>query len=109
MNLEHQDWTHVYVHLDKSKTDNKSEKKNITKKKGPSHNLDKTDINTFKNKKVDENFSVKMKNSRNNKKMTQKELAQKINVKTAVINDYESGKAIPNPKTLNNIKRILGI
>ena len=41
--------------------------------------------------------------------MTQKELAQKINVKPAVINEYESGKAIPNPKTLNNIKKILGI
>ena len=43
------------------------------------------------------------------KNMTQKDLAQKINVKPAVINEYESGKAIPNPKTLNNIKKILGI
>ena len=107
MSVTHQDWNTIYVHLDKNKKDKKNEKNSL--KKGPSNNLDKTDIDTFKNKKVDEKFSIKIKNARNSKKMTQKELAQKINVKPAVINDYESGKAIPNPKTLNNIKRILGI
>ena len=107
MNIPHQDWNTIYLHLDKNKKDKKDEKKSL--KKGPSNNLDKTDIDTFKNKKVDKNFSVKIKNARNSKNMTQKELAQKINVKPAIINEYESGKAIPNPKTLNNIKRILGI
>ena len=107
MNISHQDWNTIYLHLDKNKKDKKDEKKNL--KKGPSNNLDKTNIDTFKNKKVDKNFSVKIKNARNSKKMTQKELAQKINVKPAVINDHESGRAIPNPKILNNIKRILGI
>ena len=104
MNLEHQDWKQIYISLDNRK---KEKKKN--KKKGPSNNLDDTNIDTFKNKKVDGSFSIKMKQGRSNKNMTQKELAQKINVKPAVINEYESGKAIPNPKTLNNIKKILGI
>jgi putative transcription factor len=39
--------------------------------------------------------------------MTQKELAQKINVKPAIINDYESGKAVPDSKIINKIKKIL--
>lgn len=106
MNLEHQDWKQIYVSLDNRKQEKKENKKN---KKGPSNNLDNTNIDTFKNKKVDVSFSIKMKQGRNNKNITQKELAQKINVKPAVINEYESGRAIPNPKTLNNIKKILGI
>ena len=103
MDLQHQDWKQIYVSLDNRK--HKKEKN----KKGPSNNLDNTNLDTFKNKKVEVSFSTKMRQARNNKNITQKELAQKINVKPAVINEYESGKAIPNPKILNNIKKILGI
>jgi putative transcription factor len=107
MSVTHQDWNTIYVNLDKYKKEKKNTKDNTTK--GPSNSLDKTDIDTFKNKKIDEKLSVKIRNARNSKNMTQKDLAQKINVKPAIINEYESGKAIPNPKTLNNIKKILGI
>ncbi|XP_071949077.1 endothelial differentiation-related factor 1 homolog isoform X2 [Antedon mediterranea] len=43
------------------------------------------------------------------KKMTQKELATKINEKPQVINDYEAGRAIPNNQVLGKIERTLGI
>jgi putative transcription factor len=107
MSIAHQDWDPIYFKLDKYKTDKKKE--TLSLKKGPSNNLDKTDIDTFKNKKIDEKFSVKIRNARNSKKMSQKELAQRINVKPGVINDYESGKALPNPNTINKIKKTLGI
>ncbi|XP_033119185.1 endothelial differentiation-related factor 1 homolog [Anneissia japonica] len=43
------------------------------------------------------------------KKLTQKELATKINEKPQVINDYEAGRAIPNNQVLGKIERALGI
>jgi len=46
---------------------------------------------------------------RNQKSMTQKELATKINEKPQVINEYEQGKAIPNNQILGKIERVIGI
>ena len=43
------------------------------------------------------------------KGFTQKDLAVKINEKQNMINDYESGKAIPNVQVLGKMERILGI
>jgi ribosome-binding protein aMBF1 (putative translation factor) len=34
---------------------------------------------------------------------------QAINEKPSIINDYESGKAIPNPQILSKMSRILGV
>jgi len=39
---------------------------------------------------------------------TQKELAKKINVTANVINDYETGKVVPDNTTLQKLKRVLG-
>jgi len=41
--------------------------------------------------------------------LTQKDLAQKVNEKPSVIQDYEGGKAIPNPGVLAKFERILGV
>ena len=46
---------------------------------------------------------------RNDKKMTQKELATKINEKPQVIQEYESGKAIPNNQITSKIERAIGL
>ncbi|CAA7270171.1 unnamed protein product [Cyclocybe aegerita] len=42
-------------------------------------------------------------------KLSQKDVAQKINEKPSVIQDYESSKAIPNPQILGKLERILGV
>ena len=47
--------------------------------------------------------------ARNAQKLTQKELATKINEKPSVINEYESGKAIPNNEVLGKLERALGV
>ncbi|KAJ7378160.1 Endothelial differentiation- factor 1 [Desmophyllum pertusum] len=47
--------------------------------------------------------------SRMEKKLTQKDLATKINEKPQVIMDYESGKAIPNNQVMSKLERALGI
>lgn len=46
---------------------------------------------------------------RNERKMTQKELATKINEKQQVINEYESARAIPNQQVLGKLERALGV
>ncbi|KAJ8285640.1 hypothetical protein GJAV_G00029200 [Gymnothorax javanicus] len=46
---------------------------------------------------------------RQNKGMTQKDLATKINEKPQVIGDYESGKAIPNNQVMGKIERAIGL
>ncbi|XP_065180875.1 endothelial differentiation-related factor 1-like [Sycon ciliatum] len=46
---------------------------------------------------------------RQDKSMTQKELSTKINEKPQVVNEYESGKAIPQNTVLAKMERALGI
>lgn len=47
--------------------------------------------------------------TRNSKKMTQKELATKINEGKDVVASYENGKAIPNDRILGKMERVLGV
>ncbi|CCM03848.1 uncharacterized protein FIBRA_05997 [Fibroporia radiculosa] len=47
--------------------------------------------------------------ARMEKQFSQKDLAQKVNEKPSVIQDYESGKAIPNPQILSKLERTLGV
>lgn len=101
--MEHQNWETIIFNKKKTKTD----KKKPIKKGGTGNSLDKVDKDEFKIKKVTNKLSLEIKNKRNSKGFTQKELALKINVKPSVINDYESGKAIPNSAIINKLKRIL--
>lgn len=47
--------------------------------------------------------------ARQAKEMTQKDLATKINEKQQVVNEYESGKAIPNQQVMGKLERALGV
>ncbi|KAF9052785.1 multi protein bridging factor 1-domain-containing protein [Panaeolus papilionaceus] len=42
-------------------------------------------------------------------KLSQKDVAQKVNEKPSIIQDYESSKAIPNPQILGKLERVLGV
>lgn len=50
-----------------------------------------------------------MQTARMELKLSQKEVAQKINEKPSVLQDYESGKAIPNAQILSKLERTLGV
>ena len=43
------------------------------------------------------------------KAMTQAQLAQAINEKASVVNDYEQGKAIPSQQIIGKMERALGV
>ena len=47
--------------------------------------------------------------ARMEKGLSQKDAAQKINEKPSVLQDYESGKAIPNAQVLGKLERALGV
>mmetsp|Transcript_35276 Transcript_35276/g.140192 ORF Transcript_35276/g.140192 Transcript_35276/m.140192 type:complete len:81 (-) Transcript_35276:1195-1437(-) len=50
----------------------------------------------FHHKKVSTSMAQDIQKARLSKKMTQAQLAQRINEKPQIINDYEAGRAIPN-------------
>lgn len=66
-----------------------------------------TDI--VKPKKLDPVVGRAISKARSDKKLSQKELATKINEKPTVINDYEAARAIPNQQVLAKLERALGV
>ena len=62
----------------------------------------------FKHETVDVSLSRAIASARLAKKVTQKELATLINERAQVIQEYESGKAIPNPQILAKLDKALG-
>eukprot|EP00956_Cyclotella_meneghiniana_P021136 scaffold38052_cov68-Cyclotella_meneghiniana.AAC.4 len=63
----------------------------------------------LKHAKVDKSLSKAIMQARMAKKMTQKDLATKINEKPQVVGEYESGKAIPNGQIIVKMERVLGV
>ncbi|KAG1662196.1 hypothetical protein FOA52_015822 [Chlamydomonas sp. UWO 241] len=63
----------------------------------------------FHHEKVSSNLKTQIVQARTAKKMTQAQLAQAINEKPQIIQEYEQGKAIPNPQILSKMSRILGV
>ncbi|KAI7903217.1 multi protein bridging factor 1-domain-containing protein [Cokeromyces recurvatus] len=59
--------------------------------------------------RVDMSVGKAIQKGRQAKGITQKDLAQLINEKPQVVNEYEAGKAIPNQNILGKMERALGI
>ncbi|KAJ1660551.1 multiprotein-bridging factor 1 [Dispira simplex] len=59
--------------------------------------------------KVKADTAQAIRKARAEKSLTQKELATKINEKPNVVQEYESGKAIPNQQVLTKMERALGV
>merc|ERR1740130_1024959 len=78
---------------------------------GAGANAIKLDENTesFRHETVSHDFKIALQQARLAKKMTQAALATAVNEKGTVINEYESGKAIPNGAIINKLNRALGV
>jgi len=59
--------------------------------------------------RVNMDLRTKIQKARVAKKLTQAQLAQAINEKPQIIQEYETGRAIPNPQILTKLSRILGV
>lgn len=58
---------------------------------------------------TDQKFGQMIQTARTAKKMTQKELANALNIPVSIISDYEKGSAIHNSIYVGKIKTYLGI
>eukprot|EP00879_Flechtneria_rotunda_P000544 GHRR01000650.1.p1 GENE.GHRR01000650.1~~GHRR01000650.1.p1 ORF type:complete len:144 (+),score=37.19 GHRR01000650.1:189-620(+) len=63
----------------------------------------------FHHERVSTELKKQIVQARTAKKLTQAQLGQLINEKPQIIQDYESGKAIPNPQVLSKLSRVLGV
>ena len=87
----------------KKVSNEKHEKMKMKKKKVENENED------FRTAKIGKKFSVALQQARLKKGWKQQQLAQQLNVRQTVINQYESGKAVPNPQLIAKMNRILGV
>ena len=112
--LGHQDWTPVYVRANKelNKTPeqrDKEKKREENQVKFASENKIEKQIEegNLKHKKMDVSFGKDLQKKRLSKGLTQKSLAQKLNIPVKDINDIEAGKAKHNPGLMNKINRVM--
>ncbi|THH26780.1 hypothetical protein EUX98_g7404 [Antrodiella citrinella] len=59
--------------------------------------------------KIPPSVGKAIQSARMEKELSQKDVAQKINEKPSVLQDYEAGRAIPNPQILSKLERVLGV
>ena len=104
--LDHQDWKTIVVKKPKEnvkntkkKVNNDSQKKISVEKKAEEGNLEQ--------KKYTLDLRQSIMKGRSAKSLTQKQVAQSINLPLQVISDIESGKGVYNPQHVNKIKRFL--
>ena len=62
----------------------------------------------FRHEHVSHDFRIALQKARQAKSLTQQQLATAINEKVTVVNEYESGKAIPNGAIIVKLNRALG-
>ena len=98
-----QDWTPV-VFKKKSESEPKGPK-------GQTHfqKLDENSENYKDHKKIDKVLADAIKQKRIEMKITQEQLAQRVHVRSNVINDIEAQRGIYDSGVMERIKRVLGI
>jgi len=111
--MEHQDWTPIYIkastELNKTPEQRKKEEnwEKNHKKYAKENKIEKQiEEGTLKHKKMDVSFGKDLQKKRLSLGMTQKDLANKLNIPVKDINDIEAGKAKHNPGLMNKINRI---
>ena len=111
--MEHQDWTTTVI---KNPDKQKIQKEIMAKKGDTSVNdgLRKIDNETenFTIQKIPSMLSKQITSARINLKLTQKDMAIKLNVQQNVYTELENGKAIystHNKQLINKLERVIGV
>jgi ribosome-binding protein aMBF1 (putative translation factor) len=110
--LDHQDWKQVIINT-QNKSKQTNSKTNVKKLDSNTQKLmkieKKANNDELKHEKISNKLRTQIIQARNSKNLTQKQLANSINMPLQKISDIESGKAIYNAKDINKIKRYLKI
>ena len=111
-----QDWTTVTFNKRVGSTTNTNNTSNPIHKPAPTSSLSNvgiykaaSDDDTKKTKYVGKATSDAVKTARCEKKLTQKELAQKCNMDAAIISEVERGGGVYNAAHINKIQSALGV
>ena len=108
--LDHQDWKQVVIGQKKSKTKSPKTKREKNPENRKLLKLEKKAENDeLKHDKVTKELRTKIQQGRASKGLTQKQLANNVNLPLQKITESENGKAIYNHKDINRIKRYLKI
>lgn len=129
--MGHQDWTPVVLNQRvKNGALSRDSQVNVARRRGenvesikkftagqnktgkqPVPNAAKLDEDTgdYHIERVSHTFAQALQQARMAKKWTQAQLAQQINEKASLINDYERGSAIPNGQIVARLNRALGV
>ena len=114
--MDHQDWKQVILRNPNAKNNVKTKKTLVRSNTSNSNKLN----NSVNTKKLDENDVVKIdkvnktdikkiQQARLALKLSQQDLATKLNVKKNVIIELESGKMTKNNQFINKVKKVLKI
>lgn len=108
MFAQQQDWTPVIFNKKKPRGVDDSLPKKVM---GPTHaqKLDENTENYKDHKKVPKILADAIKQKRVELKLTQDELAKKVNARAGVVNDIECQRGVYDSVTMEKIKRVLGI
>ena len=106
--MDCQDWKPVIFNKPKKKIIVKNKKKVLSDEQIRKIKLE-NENDVQKIEKVSLDFRKEMQKARCAKNMTQKQLAQKLNLKQTIIANYEQGKAVPNNFIITKIERALGV
>lgn len=104
--MAHQDWEQVIINTSKLTPQKRSGPVAPTGNK-QFRNLDSDEPDAPQT--VSKSISIKIREARVSKGLTQKKLAQSANLREQVVKDYESGKVIPNAQELAKLRRALGV
>ena len=117
--MSHQDWEPVVFkkRAPRSANEAKSRGMKVTKERTTTKNeAYKNTINARKVeneeiviKKIDLNLSKIIQKARFSAKLSQKALAEKLNLQVSIIQKYESGKTVPNTTLLFKMGKILNV
>jgi putative transcription factor len=112
--MEHQDWTPVTFH---KRTPADVQKQMVPKKKSPNKSVADPahahviadESESFHLETVSPKLRQQILQARLNAKLTQVQLAQRINEQPKTIQEYENGKAIPDNRILQKLSKVLGV
>ena len=104
--MEHQDWNTIYVKPKKTNNQEGGKPKQYVKSKEQKMN-DAEEEGKLSHKKMDLEFGKILQKYRLSQNMTQKDIAQKLNIPVKDINEIESGKMNHNGQLMGKIKRLM--
>ena len=103
--MEHQDW---FVKTVKPKNNNQEDGKKKQYVKSKEQKMNENEENgKLSHKKMDSDFGKSLQKYRLSQNMTQKDIAQRLNIPVKDINEIESGKMKHNGQLMGKIKRLM--